>query len=138
MIGHLFMVSKWVRGYSNPLAKFGVCHLAVTERAFGGGQVAILQGLEYGGFRGGDAGKFKEVVCPVGEAVVWKPFVMEAGIRQGRGMNASPATDVTVRVNTIIAGQKTGIEFACAQSPGDGVFFDGKAGHSQKTIEPVG
>ena len=114
-----------------------MCHLAITERAFGGGQVAILQGLEHGGFRGGDAGKFKEVVRPVGKAVVWKPFVMVAGIRQGRGINASPATDVTVRESTIIAGQETRIKFAGAQGAGDGVFFDGKAGQGQKAIEPV-
>ena len=113
-------------------------HLAVTERAFGGGQVAILQGLEHGGFRCGDAGKFKEVVRPVGKAVVWKPVVIVAGIRQGRGINASPATDVTVCEYTIIAGQETRIEFAGAQGAGDGVFFDGKAGKGQKAIEPVG
>ena len=87
-----------MRGYSNPTAEFGVRHLAVTERAFGGGQIAILQGLEHGRFRGGDAGKFKEFVRSVGKAVVGKPFVMVAGIRQRRGINASPATDVAVRV----------------------------------------
>ena len=113
-------------------------HLAVTEWAFGRCQVAILQGLEHGGFRGGDTGKFKEVVRPVGKAVVWKPFVMVAGIRQGRGVNASPATDVAVRVYSIIAGQETRIKFAGAQGAGDGVFFDGKAGQGQKAIEPVG
>ena len=126
-----------MRGDANPPAEFGVRHLAVTERAFGGGQAAILQGLEHGGFRGGDAGKFKEVVRPVGKAVVWKPFVMVAGIRQGRGINASPATDITVREYTIIAGQETRIEFAGAQGAGNGVFFDGKAGQGQKAIEPV-
>jgi len=63
---------------------------------------------------------------------------MVARIRQGRGINASPATDVTVRESTIIAGQETRIEFAGAQGAGDGVFFDGKAGQSQKAIEPVG
>ena len=72
--------------------------LAIADGAFGGGQVAILQGLEHGRFRGGDAGKFKEFVRPVGKAVVGKPFVIVAGIRQGRGFNASPATDVAVRV----------------------------------------
>ena len=85
-----------------------------------------------------DAGKFKEVVRPVGKAVVWKPFVTVAGIRQGRGINASPATDVTVREFTIIAGQETRIEFAGAQGAGDDAFFDGKAGQGQKAIEPVG
>ena len=113
-------------------------HLAVTERAFGGGQVAIFEGFEDGRFGGGEAGKFKEVVRPVGKAVVWKPFVMVAGIRQGRGINASPATDVTVREYTIIAGQETRIEFAGAQGADDGIFFDGKAGQGQKAIEPVG
>src|ERR1035437_5578857 len=101
-----------MRGDSNPAAEFGVRHRAVTERAFGGRQVAILQGLEDGRFRGGDAGRFKKVIRPVGKAVVWKPFVMVAGIRQGRGINASPATDVTVREYTIIAGQETRIEFS--------------------------
>ena len=66
--------------------------LAIADGAFGGGQVAILQGLDYGRFRGGDAGKFKEFVRPVGKAVVGKPFVMVAGIRQGRRFNASPAS----------------------------------------------
>jgi len=115
-----------------------VRHLAVTERAFGGGQLAIFQGLEDGRFRGMDAGRFKKVVRPVGKAVVSKPFVMVAGIRQGRGINASPATDVTVRESTIIAGQETWIEFAGPESDGDDVFFDGKAGQGQKSIEPVG
>ena len=112
-------------------------HLAVTERAFGGGQLAILKGLEHGRFRGGDAGRFKKVVSPIGKAVVWKPFVTVAGIRQRRGINARPATDVTVREYTIIAGQETRIEFAGAQGAGDGVFFNGKAGKGQKAIEPV-
>ena len=127
-----------MRGYSNPPAEFGVRHLAVTERAFGGGQVAIFQGLYDGRFRGGDAGRFKKVVRPVGKAVVWKPFVMVAGIRQGRGINASPATDVAVRVYSIIAGQETRIKFAGPESDGDGGFFDGKAGQGQKAINPVG
>ncbi len=112
-------------------------HLAVTERAFGGSQIAILQGLDHGRFRGGDAGRFKKVVRPVGKAVVWKSFVTVTGIRQGRGINAGPATDVTVREYTIIAGQETRIEFAGAQGDGDGVFFDGKAGQGQKAIETV-
>jgi hypothetical protein len=112
--------------------------MQITERTFGGGQVAILQGLEHGGFRGWDAGKFKEVVRPVGKAVVWKPVVMVAGIRQGRGINASPVTDITVRESTIISGQETRIEFAGAQGAGDGIFFDGKAGQGQKAIESFG
>ena len=111
---------------------------AIANWAFRRGQVAILQRLEDDGLRGGDAGRFKEVVRPVGKAVVWKPFVMVAGIRQGRGINASPATDVTVRESTIIAGQETRIEFAGPESDGDGVFFDGKSGQGQKAIEPVG
>ena len=81
-----------------------------------------------------DAGKFKEVVRPVGKAVVWKPFVTVAGIRQGRGINASPATDVTVREFTIIAGQETRIEFAGAQGAGNGLFLDAKAGLDQEVI----
>ena len=127
-----------MRGYSNPLAEFGVRHLAVTERAFGGGQVAILQGLEHGGFCGRDAGSFQECVCSVGKTVVWKPCVIMPGICQCRGINASPATDVAVRVYSIIAGQETRIKFAGPESDGDGGFFDGKAGQGQKAINPVG
>ena len=71
-----------MRGYSNPPAELGVRPLAIADGAFGGGQVAILQGLEHGRFRGWDAGKFQKFVRPVGKAVISKPFVMVAGIRQ--------------------------------------------------------
>lgn len=101
--------------------------LAIADGAFGGGQFAILQGLEHGRFRGGDAGKFKEFVRPVGKAVVWETFVMVAGIPQGRGVNASPATDVAVRVYSIVEGQETRIKFAGSESDGDRGFIDGKA-----------
>ena len=97
-----------MRGYSNPPAELGVRSLAIADGAFSGGQVAILQGLEHGRFRGWDAGKFKEFIRPVGKTIVWEPFVViVAGMPQGRGINASPATDVTVRVYSIVEGQAT-------------------------------
>ena len=98
LTARLFTVSEQVRCHSNPAAKFRVRPLAIADGAFRRCQAAILQGLEHGRFRGGDACKFKEFVRPVGKAVISKPFVMVTGIRQGRGVNASPATDVTVRV----------------------------------------
>ena len=101
--------------------------LAIADGSFGGGQVAILQELEHGRFRGWDAGKFKEFIRPVGKTIVWEPFVIVAGMPQGRGINASPATDVTVRVYSIVEGQETRIEFAGSESDGDGGFIDGKA-----------
>src|ERR1019366_7755774 len=65
-------------------------------------------------------------------------FVMVAGPRQGRGINASPATDIAVREDAVVAGQETRIEFAGPKCDGDGFLLDGKAGQAQETIDPIG
>ena len=63
---------------------------------------------------------------------------MVAGPRQGRGINASPATDIAVREYAVVAGQETRIEFAGPQGDGDGFLLDGKAGQGQEAIDPIG
>ena len=60
------------------------------------------------------------------------------GMRQCRGIHASPATDVAMRVDTIVAGQETGVELAGAQGGGDGLFLDGKSAQGQESINLLG
>ena len=63
---------------------------------------------------------------------------MVAGPRQGRGINASPATDIAMREDAVVAKQETRIEFAGLKSDGDGFLLDGKAGQGQEAIDPIG
>ena len=63
---------------------------------------------------------------------------MVAGPRQGRGINASPATEIAVREDAVVAGQETRIEFAGPKGDGDGFLLDGKAGQGQEAIDPIG
>ena len=111
-------------------------HLAIANGAFGWCQAAIFEGFEDSRFRGGDAGVFQDVVRPVGKAVVWKPFVIVAGIRQRRGVNAGPLAKIPVRIDAVGGRVAMRVEFAVAQGGSDGLLLDGKAGFGQKMIDP--
>ena len=63
---------------------------------------------------------------------------MVAWPRQGRGIKASPATDIAVREDAVVAWQETRIEFAGPKGDGDGFLLDGKAGQGQEAIDPIG
>lgn len=115
-----------------------MCRLAVADGAFGRRQAAIFEGFKDGGFRGGDAGVFQDVVRPVGKTVVRYSFVIAAGILQSRGVNVRPRAKLPVSINAVGGRETMGVEFAGAQGVGDGLLLNGKAGLGQEMIEPVG
>ncbi len=127
-----------MRGYSNPPAEFGVCHLAIADGAFGRYQSAIFEGFEDSRFRGGDAGVFQDVVRPVGKAVVGIIFKIGTFLANCRGVNAGPLAKIPVSVDTVGGRVAMRVEFAGAQGGSDGLLLDGKAGFGQKMIEPFG
>ena len=126
-----------MRGYSNPLAEFGVRHLAIADGAFGRCQAAIFDGFEDGRFRGWDAGVFQDVVRSVGKAIGAVGFKISAFLPNSRWINASPLTKFPVRKDAVGGRITMGVKFAGSQGDGDGLFLAGKASFGQEMIEPV-